>query len=224
MDEGSIADLRRDIEDLKKAVKRNDPLLREIAAPPGWAAFSAAAGLTVTLFALPAHFLIAEYGSFAAIPALYQALLIADLLLFTIVGSGLTLVIMHRRVKVLEEKDGLSRAFMTIYGGPTAHLMVPLTLGIVAGSAFAVYYGHPWLALPITSFFFGIMSNGIAARSGIAAYYAIGYWGIVVGLAAVPFVESAPYFWLFLAYGGMFFVFGAVLWLTNAVRAKAAAK
>lgn len=133
-------------------------------------------------------------------------------------------MIMHKRVKALEEKDGLSRAFMTIYGGATSHLMVPLTLGMVAGSAFAVYYGHPWQALPLTSFFFGIMSNGIAARSGIGAYYAIGYWGVAIGLAAVPFVEAAPFLWLFLAYGGMFFVFSIALWLSNAVKSRPATR
>ena len=45
MDDKTIERLSADIEDLKRAVRRNDPMLREVSSPPGWVPFSALAGL-----------------------------------------------------------------------------------------------------------------------------------------------------------------------------------
>jgi len=44
VDERTIERLAADIEDLKKSVKRNDPMLRAIVAPPGWTLFSLVEG------------------------------------------------------------------------------------------------------------------------------------------------------------------------------------
>ena len=88
-----------------------------------------------------------------------------------------------------------------------AHVTMPLTLGMVAGIAYAFYAGRPWLALPVSSFLFGVMANVIAGKGGLRPYYVIGYWGILLGLASLLFVERAPFLWLFVIYGGMFFAF-----------------
>jgi hypothetical protein len=47
MDDDTLRRLSADIEDLKRAVKRNDPMLHKVAAPPGWIAFSLAAAQIV---------------------------------------------------------------------------------------------------------------------------------------------------------------------------------
>lgn len=209
MDESTIRRLSADIEDLKRAVKRNDPLLHAVAAPPGWAAFSVAAGVTVTLFALPAHFLVARYGSFGAIPALPRAALWAVLGVFVVAGGILKVLLMTRRAYELEGHGGLWKTIRLFYAGRDAHITAPLTAGMIAGVAFAVAAGRPWLALPTTTFLFGVLANVIANRSGLSSYYVVGYWGITLGLASLCFVEAAPFLWLFVMYGGMFFAFAA---------------
>jgi len=209
MDEETLKRLSDDIEDLKRAVKQNDPMLREVVAPPGWMAFSLLAGLNVTLFALPAHVLVTKYGSFGAIPKAAQIALFAVLALFVVIGGTFKVVIMMRRAVELDNTAGFLTVFEVFYGGKAAHETIPLTLGMIAGTGYAFYAGHPWLSLPLSAFLFGILANTLATRSGVRSYYIVGYWGILFGLVSIPFVEAAPFLWLFVVYGGMLFAFAA---------------
>ncbi len=207
MDDKTIERLSADIEDLKRAVRRNDPMLREVSSPPGWVTFSALAGLNISLFALPAHLLASRYGGFDAIPTPAKLALFAALALFVVGGGTLKIVLMSRRAVQVAGSDGFAKVLDSFFGGPMAHVTMPLTLGMVAGIAYAFYAGRPWLALPVSSFLFGVMANVIAGKGGLRPYYVIGYWGILLGLASLLFVERAPFLWLFVIYGGMFFAF-----------------
>jgi len=220
MDEDTLKRLGDDIADIKRSIKRNDPLLHEVAAPPGWAAFSLVAGVNLTLFALPAHFLVARYGSFAAIPAASKAFLYAMLGVFLVAGGALKVMLMSRRAARLQGADGLARVVDAFYGGRLAHVTIPLTLGMLAAAVYAFAYGHPWLALPISSFLFGVIANGVAARSGLRSYYVVGYWALATGLASPPFVETAPFLWLFLTYGGALYVFAAAQFAETRTRGR----
>jgi len=209
MDEETLKRLSDDIEDLKRAVKQNDTLLREVVAPPGWMAFSLLAGLNVTLFALPAHVLVTKYGSFGAIPQVARIALFAALALFIVIGGTFKVVIMMRRAVELDDTAGFLTVFEVFYGGKAAHETIPLTLGMIAGTGYAFYVGHPWFSLSLSAFLFGILANTLATRSGVRSYYIVGYWGILFGLVSIPFVEAAPFLWLFVVYGGMLFAFAA---------------
>lgn len=207
MDDDTIRRLSADIDELKRAVRRNDPMLHEVAAPPGWIAFSFATAACVTLFALPAHVLVGVYGSFAGIPGSYRIALFSVLGLFFVLGGIFKIKILLSRALQLDRSAGFARIADSFYGGPAVHETIPMGLGMVAGVAYSFYFGHPWVSLSVTSFIVGIMSNRIAIRGDLRAYYVLGYWGILSGLASVPFVERAPFLWLFLVYGLMFFAF-----------------
>lgn len=207
MDDETIRRLSADIDDLKRAVRRNDPMLHEVAAPPGWIAFSFAMAACVTLFALPAHLLVRMHGSFAGIPAGYQIVLFTVLGLFLVAGGVFKIRILLGRAVQLDGSAGFARIMDSFFGGRAAHETIPMGLGLVAGVAYAFYFGHPWVSLSVTAFIVGLMSNRIAMRGDLRAYYVIGYWGILSGLTSVPFVEQAPFLWLFLIYGLMFYAF-----------------
>lgn len=207
MDDDTLRRLSADIEELKRAVKRNDPMLHEVAAPPGWIAFSLIAATCITMFALPAHLLVGRYGSFAGIPGSYRIALFAVLGLFFVAGGAFKIRILLGRAVQLDGSGGFARIVDSFYGGRAAHETIPLALGMVAGVAYAFYFGHPWVGLSVTAFIVGTISNRIAMRGDLRAYYAIGYWGILVGLVSVPFVERAPFLWLFMLFGLMFYVF-----------------
>ncbi|HUW68648.1 MAG TPA: hypothetical protein VMX33_00310 [bacterium] len=220
MDDDTLRRLIADIEDLKRAVKRNDPMLHEVAAPPGWIAFSLAAALCITLFAIPAHMLVAKYGSFGQIPSGYQIALFAILGLFLVLGGAFKVRLMMSRIIELEASGGLTRIAGSFFGGRMAHETIPLALGMLAGIGYSFYFGHPWLALSVTSFIVGVMSNRIALRGDLRAYYALGYWGTLAGLIALPFIEQAPFLWLFVIYGGMFYAFAAAQIVEKVVTAR----
>jgi len=209
MDDDTLRRLSADIEELKRAVKRNDPMLHEVAAPPGWIAFSLVAAICITMFALPAHWLVIHYGSFSQIPTGYQIALFSVLGLFLVMGGAFKVRLLLGRIVELDGTAGFLRVIDSFFGNRMAHETIPLGLGMLAGSVYAFYVGHPWFALSITSFVVGVMSNRIALRANLRSYYVIGYWGVIAGLVAMPFVERAPFLWLFIIYGGMFFAFAA---------------
>lgn len=209
MDDTSLQQLSDDIEALKKSVRRNDPLLREIAAPPGWTLFSLMAAVSVSAFALPAHILSVQYGSFAAIPAVWKAGLWAVLALFFVLGGSMKAAIMTRRTRALG--GGLSALAKAFYGGQSAHIVFPLSFLAIASVVAAVLAARPWLGLPVATALWGVLANHIGVRSGNPAYLVVGYWSIGLSLPAWFFVERSPFLWLFILWGGMFFAFAGAL-------------
>ena len=214
MDERTIERLAADIEDLKKSVKRNDPMLRAIVAPPGWTLFSLVAGLMVSAFALPAHVLVANYGSFSAIPPAWKAALFAVLAMFAVGGGLLKIVILSRRATALGGR-GFMGAALAFFGGPSAHVSWPIVFLIAGSAVLSFAAGKPWYILPSSAMLFGVMANYIAVRSGQSAYFAVGYWSLASGAACLPFLGSAPFLCLFGVYGGMFLAFAAALIATG---------
>lgn len=210
MDDERIERLIADIESLKKSVKRNDPMLREIVAPPGWTLFSVVAGLMISAFALPAHVLTARYGSFASIPQAWKAALFAVLAAFAVGGGIIKIVLLSRRASAMGGR-GFVGAALAFYGGRSGHVTWPLTFVIACSAVLAFAAGHPWYALSSTGMLFGIMANYIAIRSDEKAYFAVGYWSMLTGTISLFSVERAPFLWLFAIYGGMFLSFAAVL-------------
>jgi len=210
MDDATLERLSHDIEDLKKAVKRNEPAIREIMTPPAWIWLSLGGGAAISLFALPAHVLTARYGSFPAIPPAWKAALWAMLAVF-VVGGGLFkwLVIMKRSAEM--GSLGTWKLFKIVIATPSVHVSLPLFGCIAAAIVFSVATGHPWYAVPASAMLFGIESNLLATRTGVRSYYSLGYWGLAWGGASLAFIESAPFLWLFAIYGGMFFAFAAGL-------------
>ena len=70
MDEDQLQRLAQDIVELKAAVKKNDPLLREVLTRKGWALLGLSGGpWHHPIRPPPPHFLSVAYGSFDAIPA-----------------------------------------------------------------------------------------------------------------------------------------------------------
>lgn len=207
MDDKELQRLSQDIEDLKRAIKRNDPLLREMVAPPGWLAIALMTAVTVSVFALSSHILVTKYGTFGAIPLLARIFLFVVLGMLLVIGGLMKIMILTRRATRLQEKAGLSTFFINFYGGDAIHQSLPLLLGLIASSAYALYLGHPWMIMPISAFLFGLLCNSLATRSRVRSYYIVGYWGIFMSLASLPFIEIAPFLWLFVIYGGMMFAF-----------------
>ncbi|MDX9899563.1 MAG: hypothetical protein RBT62_11615 [Spirochaetia bacterium] len=207
MNDKELQRLSNDIEDLKRAIKHNDPLLREMVAPPGWFAIALLTALTVSIFALASHVLVARYGSFGAIPPFARILLFVILGMLLVIGAVMKTLILTRRATKLQGKAGISTFLGNFYGGDSIHQTIPLLLGLIAATAYAVYVGHPWMTLPISAFLFGLLCNSLATRSRVRSYYIVGYWGIFMGLGSLPFVELVPFLCLFVIYGGMMFAF-----------------
>lgn len=213
MDDKDLSALARDIADLKASVRKNDPVLTGLMSARGWGWVSLFGAVAVSLFALPAHILVARYGSFAALPAVWKAALWAALALFAVGGSIWKLLFMSRTAAQTMPGTGWGDILESIYKGPQMHTHIPAFLGMIIGSGFAVYMGHPWYALPAAAMCFTFWVNGLGIVSGIRGYHAVGWWSFITGSISLFVVEKAPFLWLFVVVGGMFFVFAGAMFL-----------
>jgi hypothetical protein len=208
MDQRQLEELARDIEDLKRSIKRNSPLLHEAFDMKGWDLFSLIAGILISAFALGAHVLSATYGGFDHIPPVWQAILWA-VLAIAVVGSGVVKILLFTR---LDARGGsLGKVMKSFLAGNAKHTHLPYLALLVLAVSFVAQTGHPWYALPSGVLLMGLWCNVIVMQTGMKHMLALGYWGLASGSLALFWVESAPFLWVFITFGGMFFVFAGAI-------------
>ncbi len=211
MTDSDFERISEDIEYIKKAVKRNDPLLRQMATPPGWISLSLIGGTATTLFALPAHILSKAYGSFAMIPAGFKAVLFSILAILVVVGGIAKMALLSRKLGTTSGMFGFGRIVSSFFGGRSSYTTIPPILVLAVLLVYAAVSGRAWLSLPLSSLLLGLMSNQIGERSGVWSYYLMGYWLLITGSLSLFLAEHAVFLWVFIAYGGVFFAFAASL-------------
>jgi len=211
MDEERLARLAQDIDELKAAVKKNDPLMREILTEKGWVLLGLAGGLGVTLFAVPAHILSRIYGSFAAIPPLGRALVWGALVLAAVGGGIGKFLLINRRMGEIDKGSTMGELMDSFFGLSSIHVTGAMMVAIAASVAFAVFAGSPWHALPAIGIVVGMWMNAIGVQVRVPEYYVAGWWSVLAGAAGLFFVLKAPFLWVLAIPGGMFYAFAAAV-------------
>ena len=194
MTDQELDELARSVEDLKRAVKKNDPFLRSILASRGWGALAFFASVCVTIFTLPAHFLSERYGSFDAIPPALP---------------GGTLAhprdIPHPRLHLeksfcfvagareAEEGAGILSILNALFGGLSFHMALPFFVATVVTLAFAFSIGHAWISAPAIAILVCFWTNSLASTTDRRGYFLLGWWSLLSGAAGLFFVERAPF-------------------------------
>lgn len=212
MTEAELRDLAATVDDLRRAVRKNDPLLRAMFSSKGWIPFTLAAGIGMALFCLPAQVLVAAHGSFEAIPPVFRAALWAFLGLILVLTSAGKIALITKKASELEREAGIVAVLKVFYTGASFHIGVPYLLTLGVGSAFAVFIGHPWYIVSLAAVATCYWANFVATLADSPIFKAAGWWCLLTGLASLFFIERAPFIWLFVIYGGLCFVFaGAML-------------
>lgn len=213
MDKQELESLLRDVESLRRAVRRNSPLLREVADTKSFGYLSLPFGVFLLVFSLGTHFLLKQYGSFPELPTGWKLLMWIVLGLFTLVAGVAKVVIVGGRARRLDSGAGFLSVVKVMYGGSWGHVNLPPMIATLGVSVWVVATGRPWLVMPMSAIFFSLVANGFGTLVGRPEYYVTGWYALLSGLVALFFVESAPWLWLAATYGGMFLVFGATaLW------------
>jgi hypothetical protein len=209
MTDKELDELARSVEDLKRAVKKNDPFLRIILSSKGWGALAFFASAFVTLFTLPAHFLSKRYGDFASIPPLFRAALWVALAIFIVAGSIWKVILLKRRAKEAQEGAGIISVLNALFGGLSFHMALPFIVATGVAIAFTFAAGHPWLSAPAIAILICFWVNSLASTTDRRDYFLLGWWSLLSGSAGLFFIERAPFLWLFIIYGGLCYLFAA---------------
>jgi hypothetical protein len=202
--------LLRDVEELRHAVRRNSPFLREVISSRLLAVHVLLFGLAVAAFCLISRVLVGSYGSFAAIPRTWKIGFWAALILLGVSAAVSKQLIIRRRAAEVDRRATWLTVIRAVYGNLWFNLYMPAFLCMGVASIFAVTLGHPWYVMPAFAVFYGFLSNGVGLFIQRTEYFATGRYAFATSLASLFFLESAPLLWTAVVCGGMYIVFGIV--------------
>jgi hypothetical protein len=199
-------EVRRDLEALKKAVRGNNPLLRQVAGTRVFAALSAPFGAAIAAFGLWAH--TATEGGKNPLPMTLTNAAWVLIAVFFLGGGFAKVILMRRAVRKLDHSGGFWTLVKILYGGKSARLIFSAALAMVAGIVFCLQKGAFWYIVPLSSVFIALAAEGLDIIVGFPEYKVLGIYSLLAGLAALFFVESSPWLWIAIVYGGMLLAFG----------------
>ena len=184
-DKHRIARLIRDIDEIKAAVKRNSPVLREIVTARFYWWLILVFGLVVAAFSLIMQLLVQHYGGYGAIPATAKTV-------FWVVAaaSGITLYTFRVRgvLRIIKRIDP-RLTFLSLLGdhdiGEFMHLYIPFCLIAVGTTLYLSASGHPFYIIGTWGLCLGLTVNLIAFAAHLVEFYVLGYW--YLGTAALSF-------------------------------------
>jgi hypothetical protein len=202
--------LLRDVEELRRAVRRNSPFLREVVSSRLLAVYVLLFGLVVAAFCLTSHVLVGSFGSFAAIPRAWKVGFWGALILLGASAVVSKQLIIGRRAAQVDSGATWLTVIRAVYGNHMFNLYVPAFLCMAAASIFALILGHPWFVVPAIAVFGGFVSNGVGLFIQRSEYFATGWYAISSSLVSLFFLERAPLLWTAVVCGGMYILFGIV--------------
>ncbi len=210
MDQKQIETLLADVEELKKAIKRNNPFLREIVSGRFLPIMSLVFGLLVIAFCTGTQIFVTKLGSFAAVPFGWKTAAWIAVCLYFIIGWLVKWSFLIRQAKRVEESANFATIFKLFFLGSWLHINLPAVLCMVMVPVFAVLAGHPWYIAPGVAIFFIIPCNNLGLAIRRPEYLAAGWYILLSAFVALFFIEGMPFIWTEIVWGGYLLVFGVV--------------
>jgi hypothetical protein len=210
MDQSELKTLLADLEELKRAVRRNNPFLREVISSRFFSAISLPLGLLLVAFCAGTQVLVARHGSFSALPIEWKYAAGIFFGLYAVVVGILKWIHLDRKARSIDEGANFLTIIRAVYGGSWLHLNLPAIVCMLFVPVVAILSGHPWYIVPGIAIFFAFPCNGLGLMVQRPEYLVMGWFTLVAGLLSLFFMESMPFAWSGIIWGGAFFIFGVV--------------
>jgi len=206
----NIAQLAKDVEYIKAAVKRNHPVLREWANTAPTRLLMLYYGTGTVVVSLLFQYCIHQYRSFALIPSAVKLLLFAFLAVVTISATVLKYATMSRSARKMDRKLGMWPLAWQYFYHRVIHVVLPIT-AIAAGTI--IYFatvGPNRLIIGVAALYTGLFMNLFASSVDMIEYYACGYWLLVTAALSmlIPAIPGA--IWISICFGAGFYLFFVV--------------
>ena len=117
---------------------------------------------------------------------------------------------LDRKARSIDEGANFLTIIRAVYGGSWLHLNLPAIVCMLFVPVVAVVAGHPWYMVPGIAIFFAFPCNGLGLMVQRPEYLVMGWFTLVTGLLSLFFMESMPFAWSGIIWGGAFFIFGVV--------------
>ncbi len=202
----NINQLMKDLEFIKAAVKRNQPVFQQWAASMPTKLLMAYYGAGTIIVSLLFQYCLGQYGSFSAIPGTVKFLLFAFLAVIAISATFLKWVVMSRSARQVNRGLGLWPLLWKYYLNRGIHIYAPLTTLTIGLVIYFAVHGPARLIIGVAGVYSGLLMNFFAISVTLFEYHVFGYWMLAVALLSFLLPGVAGGIWI-AAYGVGFFAF-----------------
>jgi hypothetical protein len=207
MDSQELENLHRDIEELKRSIRKANPFLRSIMEFRSYAILSIPFGIAILAYFIALHFISMGAGSYPVLPEALRNYAWIGLAAILFLGLVAKLVIVNRKASEIAEGATFITATKAIYGS-WFQASIPLLVAMAVVSIFVVSIDRSWYVVPVLAVGFGIFCCNFGVATERKELFAIGWYMIASGLASLFFIESAPFLWSAVVWAGAFLSYG----------------
>lgn len=200
-----IEDLASQLSELKKAVRRTNPILRSVAESRLYPALGASMGSVFVIVCLILRKVEAE-NSLSAAGATSPWLWLV--IVFTMILAGVVKIILTRRIAKKFDDRGLALLMRAIYGGRMAAILASLTVMLLALIFFLGSMGEAWYLIPTFAFFASFAGLSLDFLIDLPEYKVLGWSGLAAGVLSLFFVKTDPWLWAAIDAALVFVAFG----------------
>lgn len=210
MDQKQLETLLADVEEIKKAIKRNNPLLRELVSGRFFPVMSLIFGFITIVFCTGTQLYVNKLGSFANVPFGWKTGGWIAVCLYFAVGWVWKWSYLVRQARKVEEGANFTTIVRVFFLGSGLHINTPAVLCMAMVPVFAILVGHPWYIIPGLAIFMIFPCNNLGLAIKRPEYLAAGWYSLITGMIALFFIESMPFVWTEIIWGGYLILFGIV--------------
>lgn len=196
--------LAKNLASLRKAVRANSPLLRNVASSRLYSLFSLIVGVAAVAFCL------AERAAERVAPGEGLGIWSWVFLGLIVTTGGAAKVIITSRLAAKQGGLSFSSLMVAIYGGKASTLLVSSSITVLAVTFFLIFSDHPWYIVPLFTIYTALASHAFDFLIGLPEYRVMGWVGLAAGIASLFAVEADPLLWTAIAAAAIFVVFGIV--------------
>jgi hypothetical protein len=214
-DKSRIARLLKDLDEIKAAVKRNSPVLREIVTARFYWWLILVFGAAVALFSVTMHFLVVRFGGYDAIPGSTRTVF------WVLVAAAGAVMYVFRVRGVLQTIRKLDRrlTFWSLLGDHTIgeffHVYGPLCVIAIGATVLLTRTGNSYYIVATWAILVGLSWNLIGFAVHLVEFYVIGYWCLIVGALSIFVTGVSASLWVAVCAGGWSVTYAVVSWLAG---------
>ncbi len=200
-----LEDLAEQLSELKRAVRKTNPILRSVAESRLYPALGASMGSVFVIVCLILRTLetanaLSKEG--ATSPWLWLVIV------FTMVLAGVMKIILTRRIAKKYDDKGLALLMRAIYGGKLAAILASLSVMLLALIFFLGSIGEAWYLIPTFAFFASFAGQSLDFLIDLPEYKVLGWSGLAAGVLSLFFVKTDPWLWAAIDAALVFVTFG----------------
>lgn len=184
-DRKQIARLMRDLVEIKAAVKRNNPLLRELVTSRFYWWLVVLFGFVIAAFSLALQYLVVRYGGYGAIPSSLRVWFWIVAALAGVATYTFRVVGVIRTIRRIDPRLTIWSLFWDHNLGEFFHIMGPLILIAAGATVFLARIGQPFFIIGAWGLALGVTWNLVGFAVHLVELYVMGYWYIAA--AALSF-------------------------------------